>query len=146
MTKLSISSLFLILVLSYLSDGANGKVNLKEDDGKLKQLNKPAVKTIQSEDGDIIDCVDIYKQPSFDHPALKNHVIQMKPNFDFKEEKPSRKKESSKLVVSQTWQRSGSCPEGTIPIQRIRREDLLRANSIDEFGRKPKEWSPNQSK
>ncbi|KAE8677836.1 EARLY FLOWERING 3 family protein [Hibiscus syriacus] len=128
-----------MLVLSYLSDGAIGKVNLKEVDRKLKQLNKPAVKTIQSEDGDIIDCVDIYKQPAFDHPALKNHVIQMKPNFDVKEEKPSTTAESSKLVVSQTWRRSGSCPEGTVPIRRIRREDLLRTNSIDRFGRKPQE-------
>ncbi|KAI3715578.1 hypothetical protein L6452_22564 [Arctium lappa] len=27
-------------------------------------------------DGDIVDCVDIYKQPAFNHPALKNHTIQ----------------------------------------------------------------------
>lgn len=32
---------------------------------------------LQSEDGDIIDCVDIYKQPAFDHPALRNHTIQV---------------------------------------------------------------------
>ncbi|KAL4302137.1 hypothetical protein GQ457_10G017640 [Hibiscus cannabinus] len=140
MGKLKICKLFLILVLSYLSDRANGKVNFEAlVDAKLKQLNKPAVKTIQSEDGDIIDCVDIYKQPAFDNPALKNHVIQMKPNFDFKEETPSTKSMLSKLVVSQTWQSSGSCPEGTIPIRRIRREDLLRAYSIDGFGRKPQE-------
>ncbi|KAL4301702.1 hypothetical protein GQ457_10G017700 [Hibiscus cannabinus] len=118
---------------------ANGRVNFKAIDAKLKQLNKPAVKTIQSEDGDIIDCVDIYKQPAFDNPALKNHVIQMKPNFDYKEETPSTKSMLSKLVVSQTWQSSGSCPEGTVPIRRIRREDLLRADSIDGFGRKPQE-------
>ncbi|TXG46639.1 hypothetical protein EZV62_027861 [Acer yangbiense] len=43
---------------------------------KLKLLNKPAVKSIKSEDGDIIDCVDINKQPAFDHPALRNHKIQ----------------------------------------------------------------------
>ncbi|KAE8677834.1 hypothetical protein F3Y22_tig00111495pilonHSYRG00092 [Hibiscus syriacus] len=139
MAKLNFSCLFLILILSCLSDGSNGKVNLKEVDQKLKKLNKPAVKTIQSEDGDIIDCIDIYKQPAFDHPALKNHVIQMKPSFDIKEEKPSTTDESSKLVVSQTWRRSGSCPEGTVPVRRIRREDLLRANSIDRFGRKPQE-------
>ncbi|KAJ0883806.1 putative neprosin activation peptide [Helianthus annuus] len=28
-------------------------------------------------DGDIVDCVDIYKQPAFDHPLLKNHTIQV---------------------------------------------------------------------
>ena len=31
----------------------------------------------QSPDGDIIDCVDINKQPAFDHPLLKNHTIQV---------------------------------------------------------------------
>ncbi|KAL4302396.1 hypothetical protein GQ457_10G017660 [Hibiscus cannabinus] len=139
MGKPNICRLFLVLILSYLSDRANGRVNFKEIDAKLKQLNKPAVKTIQSEDGDIIDCVDIYKQPAFDNPTLKNHVIQVKPSFDIKEEKSSTENESSKLVISQTWQRSGSCPEGTIPIRRIRREDLLRADSIDRFGRKPRE-------
>ncbi|XP_040956028.1 uncharacterized protein [Gossypium hirsutum] len=69
---------FLTLVLSYLCNRVNGNANFKDVEEKLKQLNKPAVKTIQSEDGDIIDCVDIYKQPAFDHPALKNHVIQVK--------------------------------------------------------------------
>jgi len=37
---------------------------------------------IQGEDGDIIDCVDIYQQPAFDHPLLKNHTIQVS-FFDF---------------------------------------------------------------
>ncbi|KAL4304035.1 hypothetical protein GQ457_10G017740 [Hibiscus cannabinus] len=139
MTKLNIFRLFLILVLSYLGDRVNGRINFKGVDEKLKQLNKPAVKTIQSEDGDIIDCVDIYKQPAFDHPALKNHVIQMKPSFKLKEEKLGTTSLSSKLVVSQTWQKSGSCPDGTVPIRRIQRNDLLRAKSIGRFGRKPEE-------
>ncbi|MBA0827457.1 hypothetical protein Goarm_012239, partial [Gossypium armourianum] len=117
----------------------NGKANFKDVEEKLKQLNKPAVKIIQSEDGDIIDCVEIYKQPAFDHPALRNHVIQMKPSFDLKEVKINSKNESSKLTVFQTWQKSGSCPEGTVPIRRIRREDLLRAQSVQQFGRKPQE-------
>ena len=31
----------------------------------------------QKEDGSIIDCIDIYKQPAFDHPLLKNHKLQV---------------------------------------------------------------------
>ncbi|XP_077210233.1 protein neprosin-like isoform X3 [Tasmannia lanceolata] len=42
----------------------------------LKRLNKPAVKSIKSKDGDVIDCVHISQQPAFDHPYLKNHTIQ----------------------------------------------------------------------
>ncbi|KAK0572116.1 hypothetical protein LWI29_026373 [Acer saccharum] len=50
---------------------------------------------LQSEDGDIIDCVDIYKQPAFDHPALRNHKIQMRPSFDLPTEKLVTRNESS---------------------------------------------------
>ncbi|KAK3183313.1 hypothetical protein Dsin_030599 [Dipteronia sinensis] len=41
-------------------------------------LNKSSgyVKTIQLEGGDIVDCIEIDKQPSLNHPLLKNHKIQ----------------------------------------------------------------------
>lgn len=44
--------------------------------------------------------------------------------------------ESFRSIPFQTWQRSGSCPEGTIPIRRVQKQDLLRTNSIDDFGKK----------
>ncbi|KAF2552488.1 hypothetical protein F2Q68_00036710 [Brassica cretica] len=62
-------------ILCGLYNEAYGKASI-DIDMKLKALNKPALKTIKSEDGDIIDCVDIYKQHAFDHPALRNHKIQ----------------------------------------------------------------------
>lgn len=31
----------------------------------------------QGDGGDLIDCVDIYKQPALNHPLLKNHTIQV---------------------------------------------------------------------
>ncbi|KAH0938302.1 hypothetical protein HID58_005763 [Brassica napus] len=37
---------------------------------ELLKINKPAVKTIQSSDGDTIDCVPTHQQPAFDHPLL----------------------------------------------------------------------------
>ncbi|KAF8664566.1 hypothetical protein HU200_054748 [Digitaria exilis] len=43
----------------------------------LKRLNKAPVATIESPDGDFIDCVHISNQPAFDHPFLKNHTIQV---------------------------------------------------------------------
>ncbi|KAL3325059.1 hypothetical protein AABB24_038921 [Solanum stoloniferum] len=40
--------------------------------------NGLVIKSIQSEDGDVIDYIDIFKQPALYHrPALKNHKIQM---------------------------------------------------------------------
>ncbi|PQM38381.1 uncharacterized protein Pyn_20311 [Prunus yedoensis var. nudiflora] len=43
---------------------------------------------------------------------------------------------NSSQLVSQIWQRSGSCPDGTIPIRRIRKQDLLRGTSRENFGKK----------
>jgi hypothetical protein len=59
------------------------------------------------------------------------HVIymQMRPSFIFPNE-------SSHLPVSsQTWQKSGSCPEGSVPIRRVGRQELLRAASLEHLGR-----------
>jgi len=45
--------------------------------------------------------------------------------------------------VFQTWTKSGSCPEETVPIRRIQKKDLLRAVSLDQFGQKPLELFVN---
>ncbi|KAG0460932.1 hypothetical protein HPP92_021229 [Vanilla planifolia] len=107
----------------------------------LRRINKPAVKSVQSPDGDVIDCVHIAHQPAFDHPFLKNHTIQLRPAFypeglygDSKiASKPSEKSSSS---IDQLWHQNGRCPEGTIPIRRTKREDVLRSSSVKRFGKK----------
>ncbi|WJX41530.1 hypothetical protein P8452_28871 [Trifolium repens] len=138
---------FALCTISVLKIEARTSSTLeREIEAKLKLLNKPAVKSIKSEDGDIFDCVDIYKQPAFDHPALKNHKIQRIPDFLLKFENSSTEEVlNASSAVFQTWQKSGSCPEGTIPIRRIRKEDLLRAASLDRFGQKPQESFMNST-
>nr|XP_023882320.1 uncharacterized protein LOC111994664 [Quercus suber]XP_023889704.1 uncharacterized protein LOC112001760 [Quercus suber] len=106
---------------------------------QLKRLNKPALKSIESPDGDIIDCVDIYKQPAFDHPLLKNHTIQMRPSSypkGFSPDESNDVSSNSEPKFSQPWHLNGRCPEGTIPIRRTKEEDLLRAGSAANYGRK----------
>ncbi|KAK1290147.1 hypothetical protein QJS10_CPB18g00866 [Acorus calamus] len=62
-------------------------------------------------------------------PAVK--TIEMAPSFAPKWE------DILKPTFEWTWQKSGSCcPEGTVPIRRISRDDILRANSIESFGKK----------
>ncbi|WOK96888.1 hypothetical protein Cni_G05596 [Canna indica] len=127
---------FLLLVCGKRNTFSMEKELLVED--KLKLLNRPSVKTIQSEDGDIIDCVDIYKQPAFDHPLLRNHIIEMRPGDE---------NETSQATASmpfQVWQNSGSCPEGTIPILRVQRHHLLNAPSLEGYGRKSWHGITNQ--
>ncbi|KAK4253612.1 hypothetical protein QN277_010263 [Acacia crassicarpa] len=101
----------------------------------LKNLNKLAVKSIQSPDGDIIDCVDVLKQPAFDHPKLKDHKIQMRPS-SYPEGIIFEQSDESSESIPQLWQQNGTCPEGTVPIRRTREEDILRASSLQRFGKK----------
>ncbi|KAL9440313.1 hypothetical protein AB3S75_019050 [Citrus x aurantiifolia] len=104
---------------------------------KVNHLNSNSnvVKSIQSEDGDIIDCVYIYKQPAFDHPALKDHIIQMTPTYDPNGETVTTgsadTETSTTVMASQIWRKNGSCPERTIPVRRIHN-----SNSFEGYGRK----------
>uniref|UniRef100_A0A7N0V5B9 Neprosin PEP catalytic domain-containing protein n=1 Tax=Kalanchoe fedtschenkoi TaxID=63787 RepID=A0A7N0V5B9_KALFE len=66
----------------------------------------------QSED-DVIDCIDIYQQPAFDHPLLKDHKIEMVPPQMLE---PNA---SGMPVFYQKWRKSEECPEGTVPIKRL---------------------------
>ncbi|XP_028773393.1 uncharacterized protein LOC114730477 [Neltuma alba] len=119
-------------------DKNGGSVLNLEIQKLMNQLNRPAVKSIKSPDGDIIDCVHILNQPAFQNSKLRDHKIQMKPSFHpegmmFEENEASSSRQNP---ISQLWHQSGSCPEGTIPIRRIREEDILRAESIQRFGKK----------
>lgn len=93
-----------ILIIAVVVTGSD--IHDAEIDQLLKKLNKPALKSIkvitpeyvfpfrfacncllhtlcnsfsitQSPDGDVIDCVNINKQPAFDHPLLRNHTIKV---------------------------------------------------------------------
>ncbi|KAF2311432.1 hypothetical protein GH714_022964 [Hevea brasiliensis] len=105
---------------------------LKRVNAYLKKINKPAVKTIQSPDGDVIDCVSSHLQPAFDHPELKGQKPLDPP------ERPKGNETTETMSNSyQLWTDSGeSCPEGTVPIRRTAEKDVLRASSIRRFGRK----------
>ncbi|KAI3467563.1 hypothetical protein Pfo_024226 [Paulownia fortunei] len=99
----------------------------------LMKINKPAVKTIQAPDGDIIDCVLSHKQPAFDHPQLKGQ----KPLDPPDRPKGHSSRTSMFQENFQVWSMSnGFCPEGTIPIRRTTEKDVLRASSVRRFGKK----------
>ncbi|KAK1266949.1 hypothetical protein QJS04_geneDACA014642 [Acorus gramineus] len=106
----------------------------------LKRLNKRALKTIKSPDGDMIDCVHISQQPAFDHPFLKDHKIQMRPNFHpdglFDEKKVTATDSKEPKPITQMWHLNGRCPEDTVPIRRTKGEDVMRASSVKRYGKK----------
>ncbi|KAH0925148.1 hypothetical protein HID58_017404 [Brassica napus] len=70
------------------------------------------------------DCVDIYKQPAFQHPLLKHHKIPEK----FISNKSFDRKSKYKTTDQ-------SCPKGTVAILRQRSEtESLHLDTDDHFG------------
>nr|CAD1818430.1 unnamed protein product [Ananas comosus var. bracteatus] len=119
---------FLICCLSCAEGGRQRKTDVHRH---LKRLNKPAVKTIQSPDGDIIDCVHVSQQPAFDHPFLKNHTIQMRPSFHpegrlYDQNKAASDRKGEPML--QLWHQNGRCP---------------RTPSVNKYGRKKHKSTPN---
>ncbi|KHN30932.1 hypothetical protein glysoja_017469 [Glycine soja] len=99
--------------------------------------NHELLKLRRSPDGDLIDCVLSHQQHAFDHPKLRGHIVLDPP------ERPKGNHtngEAERVIESfQLWSDSGeACPEGTVPIRRTTEEDILRASSIQRFGRKPR--------
>lgn len=41
----------------------------------IEDIDRVSCIPLQTKEGDIYDCVDIYKQLAFDNPLLKNHTI-----------------------------------------------------------------------
>uniref|UniRef100_A0A1S4DRM2 Neprosin PEP catalytic domain-containing protein n=1 Tax=Nicotiana tabacum TaxID=4097 RepID=A0A1S4DRM2_TOBAC len=142
MNRKIIQQLLLVLFLCLSYDGVRGtKLSDEQEDleleMQLKRLNKPTIKTIKTEYGDIYDCVDFYKQPAFDHPLLKNHnyhpqvclqynqflFLMIKPSL-FVKESDSTMSTSNKLPGINLA--DGGCPVGTVPIRRTTKEDLIR--------------------
>ncbi|KAL9262526.1 neprosin-like protein [Drosera capensis] len=75
---------------------------------------KGTIKTIMGDHGDIIDCVDFYKQPAFDHPRLKSH----KPDLEHTKHSIDDYDSNTHPNLVQSWHMNGCCPRGTIPIRR----------------------------
>ncbi|TYJ11330.1 hypothetical protein E1A91_A11G269300v1 [Gossypium mustelinum] len=123
------------------------RLRLERIQKHLEKINKPPLITIQSPDGDIIDCVHKRKQPALDHPLLKNHKIQKVPPEMPKRliQEEVRNSMSNEATIKgtprqwqwQMWHSNGTrCPKGTVPIRRSSVHDVLRAKSLFHFGKK----------
>ncbi|KAI3877708.1 hypothetical protein MKW98_020189 [Papaver atlanticum] len=98
-----------------------------ELDKKLKTLNKHPVKSFKTELGYTYDFINIYKQPAFDHPLLRNHKIQMKPNLIHREQVDEPIFNTVSSVVRSKLE---GCPSETVPIRRTTKEELVNAKHL----------------
>ncbi|CDY68524.1 BnaCnng59380D [Brassica napus] len=73
---------------------------------------------------DEFDCVDIYKQPAFQHPLLKHYKIPEKFTSNESFDRKNKYKTNDQ-----------SCPKGTVAILRQRSEtESLHLDTVDQFG------------
>lgn len=130
--------------LNYTKYRQVSSLRLERIQRHLNKINKPPVLTIESQDGDLIDCVHKRKQPALDHPFLKNHKIQKRPttmpkgmDMNINEESRGDERSGKSGVAWQMWHQNGTrCPKGTVPIRRSTVHDVLRAKSLYEYGKK----------
>lgn len=84
------------------------------------------------------DCVDIYKQPGFQHPRLKNHKIQLKPTFR-RATKQSRSRYIEKAFKGDNVTKG--CPPGKVPIYKYKSQKTkhqMSSNSMEsQIGKFP---------
>ncbi|PWA94408.1 hypothetical protein CTI12_AA062420 [Artemisia annua] len=109
---------------------ASESLEMKLVNARLEKINKPFVKSIESPDGDIIDCVLFNLQPALDLPKLKGAILSMDPP-ELPKGYDNTRAESE---IKQIWNSNGeSCPNGTIPIRRTSASEILKSISISEF-------------
>ncbi|XP_006659717.1 uncharacterized protein LOC102704271 [Oryza brachyantha] len=125
-----------LLLLLALADAAAFHVHVQRHD--LDRMNKPAVRSIYSADGDIIDCVPRHKQRALDHPLLANHTVQPPPLHRMPASSLQQSISRSSRRAWQTWHHAGHCPRGTVAVRRTTAADVQRARSLALFGRKNK--------
>ncbi|TVU04466.1 hypothetical protein EJB05_47576 [Eragrostis curvula] len=131
----------LLLIHHPLAAAASSSIQMH-----LDRINKPALRSIQSEDGDIIDCVARHEQHGLDHPLLKDHTIQAEQpqvpaavagyEFSTAAAAAANRTRRRRRGAWQTWHHGGHCPRGTVAIRRTTADDVLRASSVARFGRK----------
>ncbi|XP_024008934.1 uncharacterized protein LOC18991680 [Eutrema salsugineum] len=104
----------------------------KELERQLKAINEPAIKSFKTQQGDILDCIDIHKQLAFDHHLLKNQSVQLKPTSV--PEWITSNKISRKVDPLQLLQEGINCPEGTVIVKRTTMQDLMHAKRLKSMG------------
>ncbi|RID78523.1 hypothetical protein BRARA_A01339 [Brassica rapa] len=104
----------------------------KELERQPNAMNKPAIKSFKTKQGDIFDCINIHKQLAFDHHLLKNHSVQLKPKNV--PEGIISNNISWKADPLQYLQEGINCPDGTVIVKSTTMQDLMHAQRLKSIG------------
>ncbi|XP_019057173.1 PREDICTED: uncharacterized protein LOC104806411 isoform X2 [Tarenaya hassleriana] len=112
---------------------------------QLKCVNKPAIKSFQTDHGDILDCILLHNQLAFDHPLLKNRSVQMRP-ATIPEWITDNNNTSQKSGFLKFLQGGISCPNGTVIVKRTTMQDLIHAKCLKSMGLNYPRYVPSKGK
>ncbi|KAG2240415.1 hypothetical protein Bca52824_090733 [Brassica carinata] len=104
----------------------------KQLERQLKAINKPAIKSFKTKQGDIFDCINVHKQVAFDHHLLRNHSVQLKPKNV--PEWITSNNISWEADPLQYLQEEINCPDGTVIVKRTTMQDLMHAQRLKSIG------------
>ena len=116
------------------------------------------VRSLRLSSGEIVDCVDIYKQPAMRHAGMEKHELQLKPTGDpsdrgheidmepVNEEDPRLKSKQGPQLIKQEYQLAQEqCPEKSVPIRRLTMDILKNFQTLEQFRKKTRLiWSTVQ--
>jgi hypothetical protein len=85
------------------------------------------VRSLKLSSGEIIDCVDIYKQPAMRHPGMERHELQWKPTGDPSDRGSEIEIEPEYLLAQE------QCPEKSVPIRRLTMDILKNFQTLEQF-------------
>lgn len=93
------------------------------------------LKTLKTDNNNIIDCVDRFKQPGLKKQGINIQVMPTPPNLDL--ELMGYSESNLDMEAEQSYQYQAEvCPSGTIPIRRVTMDTLRNFESIDDFRQK----------
>lgn len=104
------------------------------------------VDTLELSSGEVIDCVDVYKQPSLRSPAMKGHKVEFRPRSEARKTKQEDISTSQidvnpgsdrkVITLAQEYAKGPVCPERSIPIRRLTMDTLKNFRTLEDFFRK----------
>lgn len=113
----------------------------------IRRLHRPedSVRTISLPSGDVVECVDIEKQPAMRSTAMRGQKIQLLPSAATLEadraarilgrpEGAQRDPRGEERVAQQQYgTESEMCPAGSVPIRRLTMDILKNFRTLEEF-------------
>ncbi|NPU90945.1 MAG: neprosin family prolyl endopeptidase [Gammaproteobacteria bacterium] len=91
-------------------------------------------------EGESVMCVDLFAQPAFNHPGLRDHKLQLQPSQELKDRMGST--DTKDATIAYSGELKGDvdalgnlryCPDGSVPIKQLTLDEMSRFPSLEAF-------------